>query len=270
MKFRFISMAVLLIACFQSTLWAHGGHGVKLHVNPKWKECSFQLDSSLTRKAWRQFTREAGLVTYFRPLTDARPMGVGNYELSILQWQTGIDESEDAWNNTFVHPDSNHWLTGGEPLAFPGLMFRTGVTSKIDVGAYWTKSPGANYGFYGGQVQYNLVNDLAKKYAASARLSFVSLYGPKDVDFTVYGLDLMASKTYSVWSDRISVSPYASVSTYLACSHEKSAVVELADENLLGAQASVGAVTQISFARIGVEYNLARINTLSFKLGVQF
>lgn len=48
-----------------------------LHVNPRWKQCSFQLDSSLTQGAWHQFTEEAGLVVYFRPLTDARPMGKG-------------------------------------------------------------------------------------------------------------------------------------------------------------------------------------------------
>src|SRR5947209_19837513 len=85
----------------------------KLHVNPRWKECSFQLDPSLTQSAWHQFAREAGLVTYFRSLTDAEPMGRGRVELSLLQWQTGIHDSDAAWNDTFVHPDSTHWLFEG-------------------------------------------------------------------------------------------------------------------------------------------------------------
>jgi hypothetical protein len=155
-------------------------------------------------------------------------------------------------------------------LGFPGLTFRAGITNRIDVGAYWTKNPGANYGFWGGQVQYNVVNDLERNWAASARLSFVSLYGPEDLDLTVYGLDLLASKEFAVFSDWVSVSPYAGVSTYLSNSHETTTAVSLKDEKVLGVQGMVGAVTQISIARLAVEYSFAAVNSLSFKLGIAF
>jgi len=263
--------AALVFTLFQTTAFANGGSkDVKLHINPRWKECSFQLDPALTQKAWHQFTREAGLVAYFRSLTDAKPMGVGNYELSILDWETAIDDTRDAWNDTFVHPDSTHWLKEGSRLGFPGLTFRTGITNRIDIGAYWTKSPGANYGFWGGQVQYNLVNDLEKKWAASSRFSFISLHGPEDFDLRVYGLDLLASKEYAVYSDWVSVSTYAGVSTYLSSSHETTAAVSLEDEKILGVQGMVGAVAQISIARLAMEYNFAAVNSLSFKLGIGF
>lgn len=263
--------AALTLALLPSMSFAHGGgKKVKLHVNPKWKQCSFQLDSSLTQHAWREFTQEAGLVAYFRPLSDARPLGVGNYEVSILQWTTGIDESKDAWNNTFVHPDSTHWLTGGEPLVFPGLMFRTGVTERLDVGAYWTRSPGANYGFWGGHVQYNLANETSGMLTAATRLSFISLYGPKDLDLTVYGADVLVSKKFAVWKRFASISPYVGASVYLSDAHEKTAAVDLHDETVVGLQGMVGAVAQISIARLAVEYNMARIRSLSFKIGVSF
>ena len=242
----------------------HQDH-LDLHVNPRWKECSFQLDASLTRESWRQFTREAGLVVYFRPLSDARPMGKGNFEISVVQWKTGIDDHDAAWNDTFVHPDSAHWLFEGSGLEFPGLMARAGVGDKTDVGVYLTKSPGANYGFYGAQLQRSLIQG-AKNWDASARVSFVSMYGPEDVDFSVYGVDLIASKTLRLtrWA---AVSPYASVSSYLGSSHEKSAVVTLDDERVLGAQASVGAAMQVSGARLSAEYNFAHVPSLSFKVG---
>src|SRR5512144_3452115 len=117
----------------------------KLHVNPRWKQCSIQLDPSLTQSAWRQFTQEAGQVVYFRPLTDARPMGRGKFEFSLMQWQTNVDDNSSAWNDTFVHPDSTHWLYEGSGLQFPGLMVRAGVSGNTDVGVYFTKSPGAHY-----------------------------------------------------------------------------------------------------------------------------
>lgn len=251
-----------------STESGQHSHRVTLHVNPRWRECSFQLDPSLTQSAWRQFAAEAGLVAYFRPLTDARPMGAGKWEVSAVQWGTAIDDEDAAWNDTFVHPDSTHYLFEGSSLQFPGLMVRRGLTNRLDAGAYFTRNPGANYGFYGGQLQYNLHNDMERDWAAAARVSFVSMYGPEDLDLRVYGVDLVASKEFS--SRWVSVSPYAGVSSYLSTAHEKTAAVALSDENVLGSQAMVGAVVQVSVVRLAAEYNTARVGTRSFKLGVAF
>lgn len=237
-----------------------------LHVNPRWRECSFQLDASLTQSAWAQFAREAGLVTYFRPLIDAKPMGRGKFEISAVQWQTNIDDHDAAWNDTFVHPDSAHWLFEGEGLKFPGLMARVGLTDRTDVGLYFTKNPGANYGFVGGQVQRNLVGGRESMWDASARVSFNTMYGPDDLDYSVIGLDFVASRQIPImgWA---ALSPYAGVSSYLGRAHEKSAVVDLEDEYQGGSQAMVGAVLKVSGARLAVEYSVASVNSLSLKIG---
>jgi hypothetical protein len=253
---------------------AQHSHGtdkdVELHVNPKWKECSFQLDASLTQSAFREFTKEAGLVVYFRSLTDAKPMGAGNFEVSVLQWETKFDDTKDAWNDTFVHPDETHWLKESPRLAIPGLTFRAGLTDKLDVALYITKSPGANYGFYGSQVQYNIVNNKAKKFSASVRGSFVKLYGPDDLAFNSYGVDVIASKDFVVSEKWLTLAPYASASTYMGTSREKSDVVDLENEQYVGLQASAGVVAKIKFARLAVEYNAAAVNTVSFKIGAAF
>jgi hypothetical protein len=241
-----------------------GGHPT-LHINPRWKECSFQLDPSLTQTAWRQFTREAALVAYFRPLSDGRPMGKGRFELSVLQSETGIDDHDAAWNDVFVHPDSTHWLFEGEGLKFPGLMARAGVGDDTDVGVYFTKSPGANYGFYAAQVQHAFVKN--ESWAAAARVSFASLYGPDDLDLRVYGVDLLASRKFALTS-WAAVSPYVGGSTYLSSAHEKTTAVDLDDEHVLGAQAMVGATLQLSKARLGVEYNAAKVSSFSIKVGI--
>ena len=69
------ALAATLFTAVNTPAIAQGEAHPKLHVNPRWKECSLQLDPSLTQAAWRQFTREGGLVSYFRPLVDARPHG---------------------------------------------------------------------------------------------------------------------------------------------------------------------------------------------------
>lgn len=268
--------AALAVAFFQTPATAqdvayHGYHGgdasaPTLHINPRWKECSFQLSSNLTQAAWRQFTQEAGLVVYFRPLSDARPMGKGKFELSVLQWETRIDDSQPAWNDTFVHPDSLHWLLEGPSLAFPGLTVRAGITNTTDVGIYVTKAPGANYGFYGAQLQRALFGGADRPWAAATRVSFVSLYGPDDLDYTVYGADFVTSRSLRLRSWAM-LSPYASVSTYLGHSHEKSAVVALRDESVVGAHAAAGAALQLSKARFSAEYNVGKVNSFSMKVG---
>lgn len=255
------------LAAVRSTAFAQGGHNVKLHVNPRWSQCSFQLDPGLTQAAWHQFTGEAGVVTYFRPLADAEPMGTGKFEVSLLQWKTGIDDTDDAWNDTFVHPDSTHSLFDGNGLAFPGLTLRAGITERTDVGVYFTRSIGANYGFYGAQVQQHLVHDTGRNWSGAVRMSFVSLYGPADLDFTVYGLELVTSRKYAVFSRRAFVSPYAAVSTSLSRSHEKTSAVALRDEHVWGAQTMVGVAARYSAVRLAVEYGVARVQSLSFKLG---
>jgi len=257
---------VAAVAAFSQPIALAQEPNVTLHVNTRWKSCAIQLDSSLSQSAWHKFAQDVGVVAYFRPLTDARPMGRGNVEVSLMQWGTKVDETSSAWNDTFVHPDSMHWLTDGGSLAIPGLMFRGGVSDRIDVAGYFTKNVQSNYGLWGGQVQYNLFRNASKKFAASTRLSFVSVYGPADVNVMVYGLDLFASGTYPV-GKRILISPYAGVSSLFSNAHEKSAAVTLNDEHTVGAMGTVGTVAAYSFVRLAVEYNVATVNALSFRLG---
>lgn len=268
---NFNTLVAWLAFCgFSQLAVAQDHHDLKLHVNPRWKQCSFQLDPSLTQEDWQTFTREAGLVSYFRPLTDANPMGKKNFEVSLLQWQTAFDDAKPAWNNTFVHPDSVHWLKETSRLKFPGITARFGITDRLDAAVYFTKSPGANYGFAGGQLQYNLINESVKKWSASARASFVSMYGPEDLNFNTIGLEALASKEFKIYSDWASVAPYVGVSGHLSNAHEKSERVNLNNEHVLGGQGMVGAVLKISAARLGVEYSFAKLSTVSFKLGVVF
>jgi hypothetical protein len=241
-----ILMVSALVATLVPSQASGQGERPTLHVNPRRKECSFQLDSSLTR---------------------AQPMGRGHYEVSMLQWETGIDDSDDAWNDTFVHPDSTHWLFEGNGLKFPGLMLRAGVTDRMDVGLYVTKAFGANYGFFGGQLQRSFARGPASPWAAAARASFVRMYGPEDLAFAVYGVDLLASRAMPL-SRRMTVSPYVGLAGYLATSHETTDAVDLDDERVLGAQGMLGAELRLSRARLAAEYGVAKVRSLSFKLGV--
>lgn len=231
-----------------------------LHVNDRWKNCAMVIDPSLTQEAWHQFVREVGLVVYFRPLASARPLGPRHFELGLVSWSTRIDDADPAWNDTFSHPDSTHWLMDGSALPIPGLVLRAGVTERVDVGAYFTKSIGANYGMVGGQAQYNVLSGANGGLAAAGKVSAVRLFGPEDLSVSVYGLELVASRSVSVFA------PYAGVSGYLSRGREHTSKVDLQDENVFGLRGAVGVAAGISALRLGAELNLARVPGYAFKI----
>jgi hypothetical protein len=233
-----------------------------LHTNDRWTDCAIVLDASLTQEAWQQFVRELGLVAYVRPLASARPLGAKRFELALLQWSTKLDDADPAWNDTFSHPDSTHWLFDGGALPIPGLLLRIGVTDRLDIGAYFTQNTRANYGIVGGHVQYNLLDDHERKLAAAGRVNVARLFGPDDMTAGVYGLEFVVSRDVSV------LSPYAAVSGYVSQGHERTAKVDLEDEIAAGVQATLGLAVNVRMLRLGAEYNLARVPGYSIKIAV--
>lgn len=259
MNARFLPVAALFLA-----LTGHPLSAQVLHVNDRWEECAIVLDPSLTQEAWHQFVDEVALVAYFRPLASARPLGAKKIEIALLNSATRIDDADDAWNDTFSHPDSMHWLFEGDALPIPGLMLRVGVTDRVDVGAYFTKSIGANYGIAGGQVQYSLLDDAERNLAAAGRVSVIGLFGPEDLSYSLYGLDFLMSKDVWVFS------PYAGVSGYLSRGQEHTTKVDLEDEIVLGVRGTVGVAASWSVLRLGAEYNAGRVSGYSVKIGFGF
>ena len=262
-KISLLTMTILIISA-PLVYAGDGGQTLHTNTNDKWSQCSFVLDPSLTQETWHQFAKETGNVVYFRPMASAKPMGKGNFHIGISSMTSSIDDSDDAWNDTFSHPDSEHWLFEGGGLGFPGLEARMGYNDKIDIGLYFTKNPGANYGFYGAQLQYNLINNLENGLAAAIRASFVQMFGPEDLNQGVYGLDLLVSKDVNRFS------PYAGFSTYLSSVQAKTPKVSLDDENIIGVQGMIGVTTNVSNLRIGAEMNFAEVNTSSFLIGYDF
>ena len=63
------------------------------------------------------------------------------------------------------------------------------------------------------------------------------------------------------------VVPYAGLATYLSSSHEKTNAVNLTDERVIGAMATLGAELQVSVVRVAAEASVAKVPSMSIKLG---
>ena len=275
-----IRLATGLIACAFALLCRSGAaHEVELHVSDRWEECSMQLDSSLSQEAWRQFTQEAGIIAALDPLTSAKPFGRGSFDISLTPAVYPIDDTSSAWNDTFVHPHSTHWLYGDLPeepggvtqghsdsrhsLALPLPRVRVGVTDRMDVGFYYIPAPGANYAFLGGHLQSNVLSDAKRGLNAAVRLRVAQLRNVEDFGVSTYALDVLASKDISIFS------AYAGVSGYMARGHETTPTVDLDDETVFGMEGHVGASALLfSHLRLGAQLTVGRLTypaiTLAF------
>lgn len=256
------SMTAVLTAALISAFSSSPLAAQVLHVDDRWKDCAFVIHPSLTQDAWQQFVGELGQVTYFRPLASARPLGSRRVEIAAVNWSSKIDDADDAWNNTFSHPHSDHPLVTGPALEVPGVMIRVGMTDQTDVGAYFTKAIHANWGLVAAQVQHSILNGADGGIATAGRASVTRLFGPEDLTASVYGLEFLASTEVSVFS------PYAGVSGYLARGAERTSRVDLRAESVYGVQAMAGAAVKVSILRIAAEANIAKVPGYSFKIGL--
>ena len=81
-----------------------------LHVDPSLKDCSVIFASELTQSAFQRFVREFGSVSAFKQMSSPTTLGKGGVALGLDQIFFTVDEASDAWNDTFAHPDSTHYL----------------------------------------------------------------------------------------------------------------------------------------------------------------
>jgi hypothetical protein len=253
---------IRIVNAFAASLFISASYAQELHVNPAFENCSIELDPSLTQSQFHKFTREAGMFLTFKLLAPAEPLGAKKFELGLEYSRFRIDDSDPAWNNTFSHPDENHYL--GEVIKMPKLFARMGVSDRIDVGFYFTKNPEANYGFLGGEMKYAFFQEPAKPAAAAVRASYATLLGVDDMDFHVFGVDVSTSKNLGM------LTPYLGIGVNLARGIETTSKVNLDNETILTPRGIIGARFSISIISLTAEMDIAALSTFSLRAGFQF
>jgi hypothetical protein len=266
----FMIVAIITLSGFNT--YAHGGgtaHDGKhpdviLNVNPLLTTCEFGLSSKLTQSEFKTFNKQLGHIAYFSPLSSAKPLGRMKFDVDLQYKVTPVDQTLGAWNNTFEHVDSTHYL--GDAVVIPFLHARIGVTDRIDVGIIFTHaSPfGGHWGFLGGEAKYAFLNNVEHGWAASIRGSFTTLLGVESMKHTNGGIDLAVSKSFGP------VTPYMGVAGTFNHSKETTDRVDLDNENGIDGRLIAGVEFKWKFVNIGAEYDVSELNTFSIKVGGTF
>ncbi len=248
---RLVPMALVLLL---PTAAPGAAYDPNLHVDPSVEDCSIRFSPSLTQDAFRRFAREFGSVSAFKQGAPPTAMGQWNVAVDAEQIFFSVDDKSAAWNDTFVHPSAYHPL--GSSKSFPKLRLRIGATDELDLGAFFTKSLEANYGWLGVEAKYAaLRQDDDVPVALAVRAAYTKTLYVSDMDMHAVTADVSVGRTF--WK---AVTPYLAVGGDVVLARETTDAVNLKNEALfvphlvgglevrwwhvaLGAEAQVGALT---------------------------
>lgn len=260
-------LLVLGLCLAPATARAHGegdhDPDPNLHVNPGLKDCSVQFAPELTQPAFHRFVREFGSVAAFKmtPPTTLGPRGVA---IAIEQIRFTVEERSDAWNDTFYHPDAYHEL--GSERSFPKVRLRVGAGERLDLGAFYTENPNANYGWYGLEAKYGLLRQgETMPVSLAVRGAYTRTLYVDDMDMHAGTFDVAAGRTF--WNV---LTPYIGGGADAILARETSDTVQLQTEEMVVPHAFGGFELRYWHLLVGGEANVGDIATFQFQVGAAF
>ncbi len=222
-----------------------------LHVDPSVKECSVRFAPELTQSAFGRFAREFGSVSAFKQGAPPATLGLWGFALDVEQIYFSVEDRSAAWNDTFVHPDADHWL--GADQSFPKLRLRVGVTDDLDVGAFYTKNLQANYGWVGLEAKYAILQQREDMPIALAlRGAYTKTLYVADMNMQAFTADVSVGRTF--WDV---LTPYLAVGSDAVLVREISNAVALKSERQLVPHATVGLEARYWHVAVGAEAQMA-------------
>ena len=259
---------VVLLWLAPASALAHGANGhaadPNLHVDPELDDCSVQFAPELSQGAFGRFAREFGLVAAFKQLSPPTTLGQWGFAIGLEQIWFSVEDHSDAWNDTFAHPDAYHEL--GSNIAFPKLRARFGVTDELDIGAFYTEQPNANYGWIGLEAKYGLLKQSERMPISLAlRGAYTKTLYVEDMDMHAITADVSAGRTF--WNV---LTPYLGLGTDLVLARETSDAVELESEAQVVPHLVSGLEVRFWHVAVGAEAQLAALTSFQVQLSAVF
>lgn len=235
-----------------------------LHVGSRYSDCWVEFAPELTQDAFHRFVREFGSVSAFKAVASPATLGRHGVAVAIQQINFSVEEKSDAWNDTFAHPNHEHPL--GTDHSFPIGRARYGVTDRLDVGAYYTRNPNANYGWFGLEATYGALQQSEKTPISLAlRGAYTRTLYVQDMDMNAFTGDITAGRT--LWKI---VAPYAGLGGDLVLAHETSPVVSLQNETQFVPHVIGGLEARYWHMGIGAEANWGALSSYQIQVSAMF
>ncbi len=222
-----------------------------------------KFSTGMTQDLFKKFSEEAGVALAYKPVSPAEPYGITGFDIGLEVSAINIDDK--YWKFALKDQDVPGYALIPKLHAIKGLPF------GIDVGVVYSKVPGSNIEYYGGELKYAVLQGSAVTPALAVRGTFTKLSGVKELDLSTYGVEASISKGFGMG---VKLTPYAGVGANWIKSTPKdyaSSLLLLKEESFTKTKAYVGARFNILLLSVTAE---AEYNTVtpvySLKAGLSF
>ncbi len=259
-----IRIAAMVLVLLPPAIALGGAYDPNLNVDPSLDDCSVKFAPDLTQAAYRRFVREFGSVSAFKQ--GSPPMTLGQWRVSVDVEEIffSVAEKSAAWNDTFAHPDAYHPL--GSSKAFPKLRLRAGVADDLEVGAFYTTNPNANYGWVGVEAKYGILEQRdGTPISLAVRGAYTKTLYVHDMDMHAATADVSIGRTF--WNV---LTPYVGVGSDAVLARETSPVVNLKTEALVVPHATAGFEVRTWHVAIGAEAQLSALTSYQAQVSAVF
>jgi hypothetical protein len=235
-----------------------------LHVDPSLDDCEVHFAPELTQDAYRRFVREFGTVSAFKQAAPPATLGRWRVAIDLEQIFFTVDDAAAAWNDTFTHPAEDHCL--GSSKAFPKLRLRVGVSDDVEVGAFFTKSLEANYGWLGIETKWAVLRQQADvPVTLAVRGAYTKTLYVSDMDMHALTADVSVGRTF--W--RV-LTPYLGVGADAVVARETSPAVSLETESLVVPHGTAGVEVRFWRVALGAEVQVSALTSWQAQLSAMF
>jgi hypothetical protein len=259
---------ICLVLLLPATAIAHGAGGhpadPNLNVDASLEDCSVVFAPDLTQAAFKRFAREFGSVSAFKQGAPPTTLGQWGFSVGVEQIFFSVEDKSAAWNDTFAHPDAYHEL--GSDLSIPKLTLRVGVTDDLDVGAFYSENPNANYGWLGVDAKYRILEQREDMpITLAVRGAYTKTLYVADMDMHAASVDVSVGRT--LWNV---LTPYLGLGSDAVLVRETSDAVDLQSEALVVPRLTVGFEARYWHVAIGAEAHLSELNSYQAQVSVAF
>jgi hypothetical protein len=256
--------SIALVLLLPSAALAGAPYDPNLHVDPSVEDCSVHFATNLTQDAFKRFAREFGSVSAFKQASPPTTLGPWGIAVDVEQIFFSVEEKSAAWNDTFVHPNAYHPL--GSDKSFPKLRLRVGATDDLEVGAFFTKSQKANYGWFGLEAKYAILHQRDDApFELAVRGAYTKTLYVSDMDMHAFTADVSIGRTF--W--RV-LTPYLGVGSDVVLARETSDAVNLKSEALFVPHLTAGAEVRYWHVAIGAEVQVGALTSYQAQVSAVF
>jgi hypothetical protein len=146
---------------------------------------------------FRLLSEDLGAALSYHPQTPTEPLGI-----------TGFDVGASLTMSKIANKDAvARGASGSVPsyLPVPTLRANKGLPWGFDVGLLYSKVPGSDISFWGGEARWAFIKGGVAEPAIGVRASYTKLSGVDQLDMTTKGLDISASKGFLMLTPYIGI-----------------------------------------------------------------